>query len=567
MSGSFPLVLLPGMLLVAGGVLLPLVPGGLRGAFMILLPVLGLSQLVALPADATLSLEAMGLTLEVLRVDRLSLVFGYVFHLAALVGAIFSLRVRDVGQQAAALVYAGSAIGAVFAGDLLTLFLYWELTAISSVFLVWASREERAFRAGLRYLVVQVLSGMLLLLGLALHYQATGSLTFGHLGITSPGTTLIFLAFGIKCAFPLLHTWLPDAYPEATVTGAVFLSAFTTKLAVYALARGFAGTEALIWIGALMTALPVFYAVIEDDLRRVLSYSLIIQLGFMVVGVGVGTELALNGTAAHAFGHVLYKALLFMAIGAVLQQTGTAKASELGGLYRSMPYTALFCIVGAASISAVPLFSGFVSKALITSATAQAGHHAAWTVLLFASAGVLHYAGIKIPYLAFFGRDSGIRVQEAPRHMLMAMGLTAFLCIVIGLRPQLLYHLLPFPVGYEPYTLGHVMSQLQLLLFSALAFAVLMRRGWFPRMLPSTNLDFDWVWRRGLPQAAFALVRATSPLQHRIGAATGRSVKRSLSLLQHHFGSRSRLARTWPTGSMVLWVVILLALSLLVSYF
>lgn len=567
MSGSFPGIPLPGLLLVAGGLLLPLVPVRLRGTFMLVLPVLGFLQILSLPADASWNLEILGLTLEVLRVDGLSLVFGYVFHLAALLGMIFSLRVRDVGQQVAALVYAGSAIGAVFAGDLLTLFLYWELTAVSSVFLVWAGRDEGAFRAGLRYLVVQVLSGMLLLLGLVLHYQATGSMEFGHLGLTSPGTALIFLAFGIKCAFPLLHTWLPDAYPEATVSGAVFLSAFTTKLAVYALARGFAGTEALIWIGALMTVFPVFYAVIENDLRRVLSYSLIIQLGFMVVGVGVGTELALNGTAAHALGHVLYKALLFMAMGAVLHQTGTAKASELGGLYRSMPLTALFCIVGAASISAVPLFSGFVSKALITSATAQAGHHAAWTVLLFASAGVLHYAGIKIPYLTFFGRDSGIRVSEAPKPMLIAMGLTALLCIVIGVRPQMLYLILPFPTEYSPYTASHVIGQLQLLLFSGLAFVVILRRGWFPGMLPSTNLDVDWIWRRGLPRTATFLFRAVSPFFYRIGAAVGSIVKRSLYLLHDHFGPRSRLAGTWPTGSMVLWVVILLALSLLVSYF
>jgi multicomponent Na+:H+ antiporter subunit D len=567
MSGSWPLVPLPGMALVAGGLLLPLVPRGLRASVMLVLPVLGLLQLVALPAGASLSLDALGLTLELVRVDGLSLVFGYVFHLAAFLGVIFSLRVRDLGQQVAALVYAGSAIGAVFAGDLLTLFLYWELTAVSSVFLIWAARDEGAFRAGLRYLVVQILSGMLLLVGLALHHQATDSLAFGHLGLESPGGVLIFLAFGIKCAFPLLHTWLTDTYPRATVTGAVFLSAFTTKLAVYALARGFAGTEVLIWIGALMAVLPVFYAVIEDDLRRVLSYSLIIQLGFMVVGVGVGTELALNGTAAHAFGHVLYKALLFMAMGAVLHQTGTARASELGGLYRSMPITAWFCMVGAASISAVPLFSGFVSKAFITSATAQAGHHLAWTMLLFASAGALLYVGIKVPYFAFFGRDSGVRVAEAPRSMLVAMGLGAAMSVVMGVRPQFLYPILPFPTVYNPYTLGHVLGQLQLLLFSALIFVILFRRGWYPRMVPCINLDFDWIWRGGVPRAWRFLARIGGPAWHRAGNALGTMQRQGLDLLQRHFGHRSRLARVWPTGSMVLWVVVLLALSLLVSYF
>jgi multicomponent Na+:H+ antiporter subunit D len=557
----------PGAVLLLGGLLLPLLPQRLRAPCMLALPVLGLMQLLALPVDATMNRQVLGLSLELLRVDRLSLLFGYIFHLAALLSLVYALHVKDVGQHVAALVYAGSAIGALFAGDLLTLFIYWEITAVSSVFLIWASRNERAYRAGMRYLLVQVLSGVLLLVGLVLHYGSTGSMAFGHLGVHSPGTLLIFLAFGIKCAFPFLHNWLQDAYPEATVTGTVFLSAFTTKLAVYALARGFAGTESLIWIGAVMAAFPIFYAVIENDLRRVLAYSLNNQLGFMVVGIGIGTELSLNGTAAHAFCHILYKALLFMAMGAVLFRTGTAKGSELGGLYKSMPLTAVFCMVGAASISAFPLFSGFVSKALIMSATAGNGYTLVWAILLFASAGVFHHSGIKIPFFAFFGHDSGIRVPEAPRTMLIAMGAAAFLCVLIGVHPGLLYQILPYATEYEPYTTSHVLSQLQLLLFSALAFAVLMRTGIYPPELSSTNLDFDWIWRRGLPQTASLLVQATSPLRRRFETALARGGTRSMSLLQEHFGPRSRLAQTWPTGSMVLWVVILLALSLLVSYF
>ena len=274
---------------------------------------------------------------------------------------------------------------------------------------------------------------------------------------------LIFLAFGIKCAFPFLHNWLQDAYPEASPTGTVFLSAFTTKLAVYGLARGFAGEDILIWIGALMTAFPIFYAVIENDLRRVLAYSLNNQLGFMVVGIGIGTELALNGTVAHAFAHILYKALLFMSMGAVLYRVGTVKGSELGGLYKSMPWTAAFCIVGAASISAFPLFSGFVSKSLIMSAAASDGLLFIWFVLLFASAGVFHHSGIKIPYFAFFAHDSGKRCKEAPLPMLLAMGTTAVLCVGIGVWPEPLYALLPHPVDYVPYTTAHVVTQLQLL--------------------------------------------------------------------------------------------------------
>ena len=284
----------------------------------------------------------------------------------------------------------------------------------------------------MRYLMIQIGSGVILLTGVLIHFHQTGSLEFGHLGLTSVATWLIFIAFGIKCAFPLLHNWLQDAYPEATVTGTVILSAFTTKLAVYALACGYAGTEILIWIGATMTAFPIFFAVIENDLRKVLSYSLNNQLGFMVVGVGIGTEMALNGTAAHAFSHILYKALLFMAMGAVLYRVKTIKASELGGLYKSMPWTTVFCIIGSLSISAFPLFSGFISKSMIITAVAVEHHTIVWLVLCLASAGVMDHSGIKIPFFAFFAHDSGKRCEEAPKHMLWAMGIAAFLCIAIG---------------------------------------------------------------------------------------------------------------------------------------
>ena len=352
----------------------------------------------------------------------------------------------------------------------------------------------------MRYLLIQVGSGVLLLAGTILYYKQSGTIAFNKFELTEIGPMLIFIAFGIKAAFPLLHNWLQDAYPQATVTGTVFLSAFTTKLAIYALARGFPGTELLIWIGAIMTAFPIFYAVIENDLRRVLAYSLNNQLGFMVVGVGIGTELSLNGTAAHAFSHILYKALLFMSMGAVLYRTGTIKGSELGGLYKSMPYTTGLCIIGAASISAFPLFSGFISKSLIITATAVEGYWGVWLVLLFASAGVFHHSGIKIPYFAFFQHDSGKRPEEAPLNMLIAMSLAAFLCIAVGVYPQALYNILPYEVNFQPYTTTHVVTQLQLLLFSALAFGWLMRSGLYPPELKSTNLDFDWIYRYFLPR-------------------------------------------------------------------
>ncbi len=556
----------PAWTLVFGAALVPLLRGRARGAWTVLLPLAGLVQLWLMAPGEYGQLAFLGQELLVVRVDRWSTLFATVFLIAALLNSIYALHVRDAVQPAAGLAYAGAALGAVFAGDLLTLFVFWELTAITSVFLIWARRTERAYRAGMRYLIVQLGSGMLLLFGALQQLNATGSLRFEHIGLDGPGGLLIFLGFGIKCAFPLLHNWLQDAYPEATESGTVMLSAFTTKLAVYALARGFAGTPELIWIGAAMTAFPIFYAVIENDLRRVLAYSLNNQLGFMVVGIGVGTELALNGTAAHAFTHIIYKGLLFMSMGAVMLRTGTVNGSELGGLYKSMPWTAGFCIVGAASISAFPLFSGFVSKSMILTAAAGEGHLITYLILLFASAGVFHHSGIKIPYFAFFGHDSGKRCQEAPWNMLVAMALAAVLCIGVGVFPQHLYAMLPFPVDYVPYTGSHVLAQLQLLMFSALAFSVLMRTGIYPPELRSVNLDFDWSYRvlgRGIVDATSKAVSAL------IGAlAQGRSsaLQAVFNVVHRLHSPRGVLARSWPTGRAALWMMVLLLALLLNGY-
>lgn len=556
----------PGLILIVGAFLVPVLRGHLRSAYMLALPVVAFWHLLGLPNGELGQTELFDLALVTLRVDQLSFIFGSIFLLAAFLGLIFALHVDDALQHVAALVYAGSAVAAVFAGDLVTLFLFWEGTAISSVFLIWASRTERAYRAGMRYLVVQVGSGVLLLAGLIVQYQQTESIAFGQMQLGPVASWLIFIAFGVKCAFPLLHNWLQDSYPEATVTGTVLLSAFTTKLAVYALARGFPGTELLVPIGAAMTAFPIFYAVIENDLRRVLAYSLNNQLGFMVVGVGIGTDMALNGTVAHAFCHILYKALLFMSMGAVLFRVGTVKGSELGGLYKSMPWTAGFCIVGAASISAFPLFSGFVSKSLIITAAMENGYFWTWVVLLFASAGVFHHSGIKIPYFAFFAHDSGKRCAEAPANMLGAMAITAGLCVLIGVYPQPLYDILPYQVNFRPYTVEHVVTQLQLLVLSALAFTVLMRTGIYPPELRSTNLDFDWTYRRVGRDAATALARGADRAWSRVTRLAAAGSRTLVAGLYRLHGPDGALARTWPTGSMALWTTLMLAAYLILSY-
>ncbi len=548
----------PGLILILGALPVPFLRGVVRQAYMLALPLLGLGSVFLLEPGSHGQIAFLSTQLTLVRVDRLANVFGIVFFLAAGLSVLYALKEQDPVQQVAALIYSGSAIGAVYAGDLITLFVFWEMTAISSVFLIWARRTERAYRAGMRYLIIHVGSGVLLLAGAAFHIAGTGSADFGTLGLDSPGGILIFLAFGIKCAFPFLHNWLQDAYPEATASGAVWLSAFTTKLAVYALARGFAGTEILLWIGVTMTVFPIFFAVIENDLRRVLSYSLNNQLGFMVAGIGVGTQLGLDGTAAHAFCHVIYKGLLFMSMGAVLHRAGTIKASELGGLYKSMPWTAAFCIVGSASISAFPLFSGFISKSLILAAVTEQGHVVAWLFLLFASTGVLDHSGIKIPFFSFFAHDSGIRVREAPWNMLAAMAIAAFLCIALGVWPAPLYALLPYPVEFMPYTTAHVITQSQLLLFAALAFTWLMRTGLYPAELPSVNVDFDVVYRKGVPAATRAFVGTFGSLDRKLrGAALG-AFWRVIDQIYRHYGPLGAFARSVSVSNMVLWVMIML---------
>ena len=488
----------PATIFIVGALLVPFVKGRWKTAYLLLIPVLGFLNLINIPEGTHWVVGFLDYDLIFGRVDRLSRLFAYIFHLISFIAILYAIHLKDDLQHVAGLLYAGSALGVVFAGDLFSFFVFWEMLTVASIFLIWSRRTRAALGAGYRYLLVHAAGGLCLLAGIVLYVNQTGSVAFEYIGLNGLASYLIFFGFGLNCAWPVLHVWLTDAYPEATITGTIFLSAFTTKCAVYALARAYPGTEALIWIGAIMTGFPIFFAVIENDLRRVLSYSLINQVGFMVCGIGIGTHLSINGAVSHAFNDILFKALLFMAMGAIMYRTGKINGTALGGLYKTMPLTCIFCMVGAASISAFPLFSGFVSKSMVMDAAAEGHMTIIWFILLFASAGVFHHAGIKIPYFAFFSHDRGMRPREAPLNMLLAMGITAFLCVFIGSYPWPLYSLLPYQdVFYDPYTAPHVLGQTQLLFFSALAFSLLLLSGIYPAEQRCVNLDADWVYRKG----------------------------------------------------------------------
>ncbi len=558
--------LTPAAIFILGALLTPFLSAWPRKIFILVLPLLGLFQLYGINADDQGVVELLGYTIVTLRIDALSLIFATIFHIAAFITALYSLHIRDTMQHVAMLVTAGSVIGAVLAGDYISLFLFWELGSIASVFLIWARRTESAYRAGMRYLLIQVGSGLLLMFGAILLSRETGSIAFGPLQLGSLASWAIFLGIGIKCAFPFMHNWLQDAYPESTVTGAVVLVSYTTKLAIYALARSFAGEDILIPIGVAMTVYPVIYAAIDNDFRRVLAYSLNNQLGFMVAAIGLGTELAINGAVAHAVSNVLFKGLLFMSIGAVLLRVGTARVSDLGGLYKSMPWTAGFCLAGAASISALPLFAGFITKGMILAAMANEGQWLVWLVLLFASVGAYLAVDLKLPYFAFFWQDRGLRRQEAPFNMLAAMGVATAGCVLIGVFPGLLFDRLPFAVTYVPYTTDHVITQMQLLLFATLAFAVLVRTGIFPPALPSINLDTDWFYRRFCQIVSARPARLIADINSFTFSAMRGMWGYAAGLAYRVYGPQGVLARTALTSVTVLWVAVLLVATLMLYY-
>jgi multicomponent Na+:H+ antiporter subunit D len=485
----------PALLLVPGALLIPFLTGWVRKAYLLLVPALAIVAVAAMEPGTYGQGTFLGQDVLIARVDRLSVVFAAVFTIMALIGMVYALHLERPGQHVAAFVYAGSALGVVFAGDYLTLYLFWEAMAFASAYLVFAQGGAPAVAAGFRYLMVHVTGGVVLLGGIILYGRTTGSLLFAPIeGPLGTATYLILFGFMLNAAVPPLNAWLTDAYPEATVTGAVFMSAFTTKTAVYVLARGFPGTELLVWFGTAMAIYGVIYAVLENDARRLLAYHIVSQVGYMVAGVGIGTEMALNGATSHAFAHILYKALLFMGAGAVIYVTGRRKLTELGGLYAAMPLTVALYMIGAFAISAFPFFSGFVTKSMVVAAAGQDHRAAVMLLLTMASSGTFLHTGLKLPYYIFFGRASGLAAHEPPRNMLVAMGIAAVLCIAIGVFPGPLYALLPYPVDFEPYTGQHITESLGILMFTALGFVM------FLKALDPENtisLDTDWIYRKG----------------------------------------------------------------------
>ena len=553
----------PALALFAGALLIALVGGRLRVLVALVAPLAALYLAYALPEGVVWSTQWLGLTVTPFSVDALSRLFAVIFALMAFGGTLFALNQERRLELPAAFLYAGSAMGVTLAGDLVTLFVFWEVMAIGSTLILWSTATPASYRASMRYLMVHLLGGMLLFIGVAAHVTQTGDTAFTAMTLEGPAQWFILVAFLVNAAAWPISAWLPDAYPEASWSGMVFLSAFTTKTAVYVLLRGFPGVELLVYVGLAMVFYGIIYALLENDMRRILAYSIVNQVGFMVAGIGIGTAMALNGAAAHAFTHIIYKALLLMSAGSVLFVTGRRKCTDLGGLYHSMPLTAACGIVGALAISAFPLTSGFISKSMISQAAGDEHLFVVWMLLAAATAGVFLHAGIKFPWFVFFQKGSGLRPPEPPWNMRLAMIFFAALCIGLGVYYEPLYRLLPYAVDYEPYTAWHVVAQLQLLLFSGLAFFAML--GWLKRT-PTITLDFDWIYRVLLA----ILIRSSTRGLQRFNAGFAERAQSVWGQLEKFgrvwLGPQGLFARTWPSGSMALGMMTML-LAFLLSYY
>jgi multicomponent Na+:H+ antiporter subunit D len=509
----------PGLVICLGGLLIPFIPWkNVKKAYFLLLPVAGLIILVFTSVGAFGAIPAwpealhkwnvpfLQYTLDIARINKLSILFGYVYVIAAFCMNIYALGAKNDWEHVAAMIYVGSALGAIFAGDFFTLFFWLEIMSWAPFFIILFRETKKSMGAAIRYILWHHFSGVLILAGILMHVHNTGSIAFVHMpwgwGGEYLGYNLMLLGFIVNAATAPFHSWLADTYSEASPSGSVYMTAYTTKTAVFCLIITFSGVPLLMWMGVISAMFSVFMAVLENDGRRLLSYHIVSQVGYMVAGVGIGTAMALNGAAAHAFCHIIYKALLYMGVGCPLVVVGTAKFNKLGGLYKYMPISFWLTMIGGLSISAFPLFSGFVSKTMTIEAAELIHQPIVYLMLEGASIGTFLHTGLKLPWNIWLqGKDepaADIKAKlkdsavNSPLNMLISMGILAFLCIFLGLFPKVLYAMLPYPVEFVPYTLTRVFSSIQMFIFTFLGF-------WLLRKLvvghATYTLDTDWFVR------------------------------------------------------------------------
>jgi len=558
------LLLLPPFVFLVGAFLVAIAPAPLRSPLLLLTPLAGLAAIGLIPEGAQVSTYFLGYEIALIEGSGLRRLFATAFAIMAFSASLFSVKGARVLEMVAGLGLAGGAIGVAFAGDLTAMFLFWEVMALSATVLVWSGGRASAQSAGVRYITLHLLRGLLLKVGIEQTMVGTGSIAVRPLTLEDPVSWFLLAAILVSAAAPPVSFWVSDAYPESSPRSNVWLSAFTTTTGILALLLLFPGESALMWIGVWMIFYGILYAVRENDVRKALSYSIVTQAGFMVCAIGIGTEMALNGAAALAITSMFAMGLLFMSAASVEEVTGERRYSALGGLFRRMPLTAICGTVGALAISALPLTSGFVALPLARTGLGESSLTAVTALLLLGSGGVVLQLGLRFPWLLFFRGETPSGAADPGWNMRAAMVLLAAICLGIGVLPGFLYAGLPFPMDYSPFGIGALLTQLLVLAIGGAVALYLL-----PKVRPIDGVRWDWDWSyrrlgRGLAEGAIARGVGVSRWFHE---GPGSQVRRLLRRFSRSYGPQGSLARSWPSGSMVLWVGVILGAYLVFALF
>lgn len=339
--------------------------------------------------------------------------------------------------------------GVIIAGDMFNLYVFLEIASIASYALVAFGTEHEELEASFKYMVMGILASTFILLGIVLLYSLTSTLNMADIArqlsnvrkgeITLLISALFITGFGLKAALVPFHWWLPDAHPSAPAPISAMLSGVLIKvIGIYALIRILfnvvgLSTEVvkiLLALGALSMTAGAFLAIGQSDIKRMLAYSSVSQIGYIIIGIGIGTPLAILGALFHLFNHAIFKSLLFLNSGAIEHSTGTRDLNQMGGLSSKMPVTGTTSLIASMSIAGMPPLSGFFSKLIIIFAAIQSGHFKLGVIAAAVSILTLAYYA-KLQRLAFFGElaERWRHIKEAPNLMKISMILLALICI------------------------------------------------------------------------------------------------------------------------------------------
>lgn len=524
----------PGIIMILFGILVMLLPRGFRKPLSIIAPVTAAWGFLQMTADSSLPYELTPyIKMEFIHLDSLAWTFMLVFCIIAILNGIYGIGIQHRYECGMSMVYAGSVMGVILAGDCISLIIFWEISAFASMYVVYCKHDRASARASFRYILVHAFGGNMLLAGLIIymfHYENS----LGHLSdcIGEPCFWLIAIGIAVNAAIPPLHAWLPDAYPESTATGTVYLSSFTTKAAIYLMLRMMSGMTDLVWIGAIVAIYGACMAIMENGIRRLLAYHIVSQLGMMIAAAGVGGAIGIDAATAHAFTNILFKGVLMMGAGAVIYATGRSNITELGGLAKKMPVTAGCFLISSLAIAGLPGLSGFVSKALIMDAVHEAGYTVPALLLTAGGVGTLLSITLKINYYVFFGPCDDEKASEVekkvPFSMNLAMVLGTAATVAIGIFPDKFYALMPYKTIVEPYHMGHVLEYVAIFIGGSIPFFLYLKK-----MKPhdEVTVDFDWFYRRPFN----TLILKISHIIERIFRWCGIHSGRAAEYLRLHF--------------------------------